>query len=367
MIPFFVADRPMSLRLLAASFTQAPPVELGLLTHAQVTEAFARLFAEFPHGSLGSSSAATWPVTIRRVADSGIFKERLPYQDLFERYTQLNADYGVMADIIGDPDATLRSAREAVREYRRSSRRFQLVLVAQGRTDDEYLQSYEALRRLGPFPIALGGLLRKRLASVRYLYVGSETQMYNVIGRIRSEFDPEWLFVLGAYHPSRHAQFEKLGVYGGDYKGWIFQYTHRRDAIAAACRDVERRRISRSLELLLRRRAHLARAEADARRMYARTKNNDADSRREKRRLRNVWHDTAAQLEEADNALVRKADDRRLSAQARDALAAVVRLILLPERSYRFTGVHEYLSRQVYGQCAGPGRQQGRESCILRS
>ena len=35
------------------------------------------------------------------------------------------------------------------------------------------------------------------------------------------------MFALGCFHPKRRIVFEELGVWGSDYKGWIFQYRKR--------------------------------------------------------------------------------------------------------------------------------------------
>ena len=52
-----------------------------------------------------------------------------------------------------------------------------------------------------------------------------------IISKIREEYDPKWLFVLGAYHPTRHDFFVEQNVWGSDYKGWIFRYTHKLDLL----------------------------------------------------------------------------------------------------------------------------------------
>lgn len=351
MIPFFVADRPMSLRLLASSFSRAPAIELGLLAHAHVTNEFVRMFADFPSGSLDEEHPPEFPVSVRRIGDSGIFMGRLSYSDLFRRYSAMNVDYGIMADVLGDPEATLVSAREAVKTYRKERRSFELVLVAQGRTTAEYLRSYAALRKLGGFKIALGGLLRRRRASVRYLYVGDEKQMISVLTRVRDEFQPDWLFPLGAYHPKRHSALSQLGVYGSDYKGWIFQYVHKRDAVQ---REVEAALSSTEmpfgLRQLLERRRVLAAQEAAARRAYALQKNGDAQACRRKHNKRAAWESAQRILTVLDDDIVHSVMQ---SSRSRKLLAPVRAAIGRSERAWRFAGVHDYLSRRVYSQCVG--------------
>ena len=256
-----------------------------------------------------------------------------------------------MSDVLGDPKGTIASARVAVREYAKTRRSFDLVLVAQGTTVDEYLRCYERLSKLGPFKIAVGGLLRKRLASVRYLHVGSETQMTGVVDAIRQRFDPKWMFVLGAYHPARHATFAQRGVFGSDYKGWIFQYEHRRDVLIEAAKECLREGgLGRDLRLLLARRQRAAGIESEARRQYARTKNVDANSRKVKKECRARWEKALAAVNRADKVL-----RLRVAASQGPVIGAVAKLaglLVVPERDFRFSGVHSYLARRVYSQCA---------------
>jgi hypothetical protein len=84
--------------------------------------------------------------------------------------------------------------------------------------------------------IAIGGLLRKKPRSVRFVQVVQERYMYEVIDTIMTEFRPNWLFVLGAYHPRRHERLTDLGVWGADYKGWLFRYPSISDAFIALAR-----------------------------------------------------------------------------------------------------------------------------------
>ena len=51
--------------------------------------------------------------------------------------------------------------------------------------------------------------------------------MYNVLMAIKKDYSPEWLFALGCYHPSRYKKFDEIGIWGSDYKGWIFNYNSR--------------------------------------------------------------------------------------------------------------------------------------------
>jgi hypothetical protein len=187
------------------------------MTHALTTERFRNLFARYPCGDHGICRACGQQVgesillcskgqelsrKIIKMGDSGIFADdkRLAYKELFGRYENMNVDYGVMVDYFLDPLKTLESAREAVRIFRARKYHFQLVLVAQGRNADEYVDSYRELKRLGNYPIAVGGMLRRKMNSAHYIHLLQETLLNDVLGTIRMTFDPEWLFVLGVYH-----------------------------------------------------------------------------------------------------------------------------------------------------------------------
>jgi hypothetical protein len=162
-----------------------------------------------------------------KMVDSGIFGKNgcdLNYDELFREYDQMNADYGVIIDVLRDAEATLASAKTALAEYRKSAHKFKLVGVAQGTNPDGYYRCYERLKELGFECIAIGGLLRKRKNTVRYVQVRCEDLLENVLRGVRKRFDPAWLFVLGALHPGRLDLFVDAGVWGSDYKGWIFNY-----------------------------------------------------------------------------------------------------------------------------------------------
>ncbi len=152
---------------------------------------------------------------------------RFSYEDLFSIYEKMGADYGIMIDVFKDREATLKSARNAIDIYNKHNYKFKLVLVAQGTSVEEYVKSYEDLLNLGSDFIAVGGLLKRRKNTARYVYVESLGFMSDVLKSLRNEFDPSWLFALGCYHPKRHKMFEEYGVWGSDYKGWIFQYKKR--------------------------------------------------------------------------------------------------------------------------------------------
>jgi hypothetical protein len=139
-----------------------------------------------------------------------------------------------MIDVFKDSKATVLSAEKALREYEKRKRRFILVGVAQGSTIDEYLECYEHLHVTGFQHIAVGGLLQKRKDS-KFVAVRDNAFLFNLLDTINSQFSPTWLFALGCFSPSRVEGFVKRNLWGSDYKGWIFNYLKKDDALACLC------------------------------------------------------------------------------------------------------------------------------------
>lgn len=238
MIPFFVADRPISLSIIKG-IALPPNARIGIMGQATTSRPFQEKFRRYPTGvdeiypNGQPPDQAIKRQTIKMV-DSGIFGKNgctMTYDELFKTYERMGAEYGVIIDVLKDPDATLRSAREAMRKYRQRKWSFQLVGVAQGEKVDDYLRCYEGLLKLGFTHIAVGGLLKRRENTVRYVHVRDEKLLEQVLSAIRERFDPEWLFVLGAFHPKRIELFQEYGVWGSDYKGWIFNYVKKDELI----------------------------------------------------------------------------------------------------------------------------------------
>lgn len=389
MIPFFVVDRPMSLNILKTSFVEEPSLTFGLMTHACVSKNFRRLFATFPcapddcwlrlkalcatRGLCPSKPCLLGEQiqsNIVRMCDSGIFEKnssRLSYKELFAIYEEANADYGVMQDVLWDSKQTLAAAKAAIREYGCRNYKFNLVLVAQGKTVDEYLSCYAKLVQMGAQHIAIGGLLRKRVRSVRYMYV-SDAIASQVLVAIRKEFAPKWLFVLGAYHPMRHRLFEEHGVFGSDYKGWIFQYEHRRDRIERLHRKLllmeQTAGRPKRVVVLREERNQLSKSEQRQRLRYIQTKNDTADNSNKKARIRKVLKETQRRLSNTDAELLAA----RLELVSRNGLAVAYKRAVADlrkalgssEQEIRVQGVHRYLLKRVY--CLSSGRPDGRTS-----
>lgn len=214
-IPFFVVDRPMSLNLLDYCDIYKREEFYGLMTHANTSRNFQKLFREIKHDN------------IVKACDSGVFTKNgcmMDYSDLFKIYEEMEVDYGIMIDFLNDKEKTIESAARAMKEYEKKDRCFNLVGVAQGNDIEEYLDCYAELKSLGFKDIAVGGLLKKTENSARYVKVKDENFLKDVIQAINNDFNPEWLFALGCYHPKRHRLFNDLGVFGADYKGWILNY-----------------------------------------------------------------------------------------------------------------------------------------------
>lgn len=238
LIPFFVADRPASLQLLSNVKLANPNINMGIMSHALTTKNFWKLNKNFPFINNTNQSFENKKFLsdrIIKIADSGIFNKNgcnLNYNELFKIYNALGVEYGIIIDVLKNSEATIKSAALALKVYNRYKRyyKFKLVAVAQGNTLEEYLDCFNNLRENFEH-IAIGGLLRKRENSARFVTVRNEKFMYDIISAIKKDFSPEWLFILGCYHPKRHKKFEKLGVWGSDYKGWIFNYKSKLDTL----------------------------------------------------------------------------------------------------------------------------------------
>ena len=211
LIPFCVADRPISLSIVKG-VSLPSGMKIGIMSQAATTsEAFKKLFALYPYRTeVIYSNGEPTDLVIKRqtvkMVDSGIFGKSgcsLTYEELFRDYRTMKTDYGIIIDVFGDCDETVRSARKALKEYDEEQDRFKLVGVAQGQDICDYLRCYEKLAVMGYTHIALGGLLRKRKNTVRYAHVRGGTFLEKQLKELRKYFDPEWLYLLGVFHPKR--------------------------------------------------------------------------------------------------------------------------------------------------------------------
>lgn len=251
MIPFFVADRPMSLRIIKGFPLQDyPDVCIGIMAHANTSQNFQKALQQYPCEDFNNCDAVGGPCKYRnnisncpfrqhilshtvKMCDSGIFTREggtLSYQQLFEAYKQMGVEYGIMIDVYQDDQATLHSAKKALEFYEPYKHNFKLVAVAQGTNIDEYLNCYTQLKRLGFKYVAVGGLLRRHNNTVRYAKVRSEELMFDVLSKLRQQDSDDWLFALGCFNPSRLEKLKHLNAWA-DYKGWIFQYKKRNQTL----------------------------------------------------------------------------------------------------------------------------------------
>jgi len=214
-VPFFVVDRPMSLKILEYCEINKQAFRLGLMGHANTTKEFQELFRNFN------------PRNVIKIVDSGVFTKNgcmNGYSELFSTYENMGANYGIIIDNLKDKEKTIESAKDALNTYNLKKRSFELIGVAQGKTVEDYQDCYRDLKNLGYKYIAIGGLLKKTENSARYVRVHDEKFLKKVVSKIRTRYKTDWLFLLGCYHPQRHKIFEEFAIFGGDYKGCIFQY-----------------------------------------------------------------------------------------------------------------------------------------------
>ena len=209
MIPVFVLDRPVSLRILEQ--LKDYKGKFGILAHAYTTDNFKEKFASFD-------------LTDFKIGDSGIYQKKpMDYQELFNEYEKMHVKYGIIKDYYRDPKKTFESAKLAKSEYDKRKHNFELMGVAQGTTVAEYVRSYEEQRKLFDI-VAIGGLLDKIEKHVRMVRVKSDIFLGNVLHAIRMLHPKDDIFPLGAFNKKRIEMFERENIWASDYKGWIFRY-----------------------------------------------------------------------------------------------------------------------------------------------
>jgi hypothetical protein len=114
----------------------------------------------------------------------------------------------------------------AIKAYRNGGydKYFKLVGVAHGNSSGEYLRSYSRQKIIGYEMIAIGGLLDKVENHVRLVKVKREDLLNDTLNRLRKKYPSDKIFPLGTFNRSRISFFSSIGVWGSDYKGWIFRY-----------------------------------------------------------------------------------------------------------------------------------------------
>ena len=324
-IPFFVVDRPMSLEILRYCEIDKQMGVYGLMGHANTSKRFQDLFREFKGDN------------IIKAADSGVFSKegcKLEYEDLFAIYERMDVEYGIMIDFLKNKEKTIDSARKAVKIYEKRRYSFKLVGVAQGNTLEDYLECYNELKSLGFKHIAIGGLLKKNVNSARYVRVIDENFLKEVLKKIRNNYENDWLFLLGCYHTKRHNLFKEFNVFGGDYKGWIFNYKTPEIWIEDLNRDLaqfEKEIKNMELEKLLRRREELKKLE----------KNIELKKKTEKERF------------ELDVKIldIRKRIAAKIAEEYSSKLQTFEKLLYMDKetkREYRFKQIRAYLDNNIF-------------------
>lgn len=246
LIPHFVADRPMSLRILSGLNLKRHNVNIGLMVQACSSQNFRNLVARFPCGDTNYCGVVDGPCPyngdikkckngkalrnqLTTIADSGVFTKggsSLTYPELFQRYEEMQIERGIILDVLGDKSKTIESANLGWNFYQKQNYHFKLIGVAQGKNVREYVSCYQKLLDIGYEEIAIGGLLTKRQNTARFASSNKEI-ISEIVRAIKSEWPDRRCFTLGVYNPKRHEFLEELGVDGADYKGWIFQYEKR--------------------------------------------------------------------------------------------------------------------------------------------
>lgn len=352
-----------------------PDLRFGLMSHVFTSNRFKRLFKTFPcqkddvcwiinkKCTLSEEEICTEGKLLRdstfKICDSGVFCKagcNIDYPALFKIYDQMNAHYGIMIDALKDPETTLESAKIALKIYRKGKYAFKLITVSQGNSIKEYINCYRKLKDMGSEYIAIGGLLKKRVNSARYVTVHDEGFIQEVIKAIREEFNPNWLYVLGSYHPKRHKMLSELGVFGSDYKGWIFNYTHKNIVINTLndALDIMERDLIRdvTIQRLKTERAKIFKKFIELQQKYVRTKNTSKETGMLKAKYRDTIKKFEIRLIQIDRELCSR---RRylisLNGLPLNYKTAVVNwqvLLNQSELEIRVSGVHNYLEKHIY-------------------
>jgi CDGSH-type Zn-finger protein len=246
LIPHFVADRPMSLRILCGLNLKRHPVNIGLMVQACSSQSFRKMVSNFPCCDINYCGVIDSPCPYKgdikkcskglvlkdhftTIADSGVFTKNgssLDYPSLFSRYNKMKIERGIILDVLGDKKKTIKSAKEGWDVYSSDNYDFTLIGVTQGNNVKEYVKCYEMLLKIGYEEIAIGGLLTKHENTARYAS-SNRQEISQIVKKIRSEWPDMRCFTLGVYNPKRHEFLESLGVDAADYKGWIFQYKRK--------------------------------------------------------------------------------------------------------------------------------------------
>ncbi len=242
-LPVVVVDRPNHLRIIQRALRETDQC-LGVMTHPHINESVEEILRNWPADLRDQTSI---------ICDNGAFKQegRLSTAELFDRYDELDVDYGLVPDEIGDPHRTDELAWTFAKRYmERDGHDWMPVAVAHGTTPAEYRQAYHRHRTLGYDHVALGGLLETS-GDRSGGHANSRSDLWDVVHEV-AEFSPNgWVFALGAGHRKRHPRFDGLDLAGADGKGWLFRYSsskRREEELASyLCETLLSRQIQPSL------------------------------------------------------------------------------------------------------------------------
>lgn len=213
--PWMVADRPNHLEVLADAAEQSD--HFGVLARADVTGTVEDLIAE---------------IDVPVIIDNGAFAQAETDEDLielFDAFDRMQADFGLLPDVIGSRQETNDLFAQAMRLRERGRRSWEWtpVGVAQGETPAEYADSLWDIYQMGADHIAIGGLL-ETVGCRSGGHATGQAELLDVLADIRDRepriWEETWTFALGCHHPDRRPRFEDLGVVGADSKRWLFQY-----------------------------------------------------------------------------------------------------------------------------------------------
>lgn len=332
LIPFFVVDRPISLKILEYCEIDKQSNYFGLMGHANTTKNFQTAFKKFPTHN------------IVKMVDSGVFTKegcKLKYKDLFSTYNTMNADFGIIIDILKDKEKTLKSAQKAINHYQKKNYNFKLVGVAQGNNIKEYMECYAELMEMGYDYVAIGGLLKKTENTVRYVRVKDEKLLENVLKEItnykKEKYPHKWIFALGCYHPKRHNLLNKYHVFGADYKGWILNYKTPTQIIAKlhkSLENIENKQIcDNELLILITKRGNLQKE----------LKENKTDKNITNRKINIIDKEILQKRVELTPKI--NNDDYAFNVKSLDTF---MKMNKIKKRQNRFNQVRSYLYRNVY-------------------
>lgn len=355
LIPFFVVDRPISLEILRDVMLKYPSIKIGLMTHALTSTNFMRKFNKFPKDRFYSEREKELSKNLIKMSDSGIFNKNgcnLTYEELFKRYETLGVEYGIIIDFLKDSEKTIKSALKGLKIYKQSKYNFKLVAVAQGGDLDEYLKCYNKLQEYFEY-IAIGGLLKKISNSARYVRVRDENFMYNILTIIRKDYSPDWLFALGCYHPSRHERFNEIGIWGSDYKGWIFNYTPRLEVLLELNKELKNYELNNGID------KSFKKALDDLEKKYLEINRlrNKWKNERDPKKKKVYYNIIKKEVQKLSDLMVKLGSWRltniynnEIQGEYKELMRKYNIVLNYSDQGWRFKEVQHYIEREVYGK-----------------